>query len=121
MTNVRNIAYIAGFLVAMALTPQLQAQQGPTPLGAPLPQWSREIGEHRFRAPSNWSQTQTWFNRNYNARQFPRIRIVNQPGIKAIHLANRTGRGDWSGMNIYELENGEVRIFVLRRADPPTG
>ncbi|RMG20362.1 MAG: hypothetical protein D6729_03040 [Deltaproteobacteria bacterium] len=85
-------------------------------LGATLPKWAKKIGEHRFRSPWDWHTTMRWVRKTYpNRVEYPRIRIVNQPGIKAIHLKNARRHGDWEGMNIYELEGGEVRIYVLPR------
>ena len=81
-------------------------------LGAALPKYAAKIGEHRYRSPWNWDDTMRWLWKTYPVSRFPRIRIVNQPGIKAIHLRNRRDRG-WSGFNIYEINDGEVRFYVL--------
>jgi hypothetical protein len=45
-------------------------------------------------------------------QQFPRKPVVNQPGVKAVHISNPSGRGAWEGLNIYEA-NDEVRIYVV--------
>jgi len=37
--------------------------------------------------------------------------IVNQPGIKAIHIANPSGK-NFEGLNIYQT-NEEVRIYIV--------
>jgi hypothetical protein len=117
----RNLAYTAALLATLGLllapTRPAHSQDTRVHLGAHLPRWSAPVEENRFRSPWNWEQTITWVNRNYNRNQFPRIRVVNMPGVKAIHLANRTGRGDYSGINIYEMSNGEVRFYVLPRPE----
>ena len=57
-----------------------------------------------------------YFKTAYPSAQFPRRTIVNQPGVKAIHLTNPDGHGGWVGLNIYEA-NDEVRVYVV----PPDG
>jgi len=84
--------------------------------GAWLPGGSARIAEDRYRAPQGWDETLKFYKNMYPPVKYPRRSIVNQPGIKAIHLANGEG-GDWEGLNIYELQ-GEVRIFVLARQKP---
>lgn len=81
-------------------------------LGAPLPDNARKVGEHRYRAATDWEFTMKWLKTAYPAGQYPRRAIVNQPGIKAIHLQNTTGKGQWDGLNVYQA-NDEVRIYVV--------
>ncbi len=57
-----------------------------------------------------------YFKTTYPSAQFPRHTIVNQPGVKAIHLTNPDSHGGWEGLNIYEA-NDEVRVYVV----PPDG
>ncbi len=113
----KRFAYITALLALMtiAMLHQSPAFSSNTKvhLGAHLPRWSVPIEENRFRSPWNWDQTTTWINRNYSRGQFPRIDIVNLPGIKAVHLANRSGRGQFTGINIYEMQDGQVRFYVL--------
>ena len=82
--------------------------------GAVLPPGSQQVGEDRYKSPSNYKDTLTWLEKQY--RSYPRKTIVNQPGIRGIHIVNESGRGDWEGLNVYELE-GETRIFVVSRVD----
>ncbi len=116
-----RFAYITALSVALIVVTihprPAHSQNTRVHLGAHLPRWSVPIEENRFRSPWNWDQTTTWLNRNYNRRLFPRINIVNLPGIKAFHLANRSGRGEYAGINIYEMSNGEVRFYVLPRKE----
>lgn len=81
-------------------------------LGAPLPDNARKVGEHRYRAATDWEFTMKWLKTAYPAGQYPRRAIVNQPGIKAIHVQNTTGKGQWDGLNVYQA-NDEVRIYVV--------
>lgn len=82
--------------------------------GAWLPGGSARIAEDRYRAPSGWEETLKFYKNTYPPAKYPRRSIVNQPSIKAVHIVNGEG-GDWEGLNVYELQGGEVRLFVLAR------
>ncbi len=51
----------------------------------------------------------------YPPANYPRTMIVNQPGIKAVHIANPSGKG-FEGLNIYQT-NEEVRIYIVPVAE----
>jgi len=87
--------------------------------GAQLPGGCQQVGEDRYKSPSNWRDTMQWFLDGPRAtyKGYPRSWIVNQPGIRGIHIVNNSGKGEWEGLNIYELDN-ETRIFVVSK-DPP--
>ncbi len=84
--------------------------------GVQFPDRTTKVGERRYRVPQDWENTMKYFKTAYPSAQFPRRTIVNQPGVKAIHLANPDGHGGWVGLNIYEA-NDEVRVYVV----PPDG
>jgi len=84
--------------------------------GVQFPDKTMKVGERRYRVPQDWENTMKYFKAAYPSAQFPRRTIVNQPGVKAIHLANPDGHGGWVGLNIYEA-NDEVRVYVV----PPDG
>ena len=84
--------------------------------GVQFPDRTVKVGERRYHVPQDWENTLKYFKTVYSTAQFPRRTIVNQPGVKAIHLANPDGRGGWVGLNIYEA-NDEVRVYVV----PPDG
>jgi len=83
--------------------------------GVQLPDKSSKVGERRYRCPQDWENTLKYFKTVYPTATYPRRSIVNQPGVKAIHIANPSGKG-WSGLNVYEA-NEEVRVYVV----PPEG
>lgn len=85
---------------------------GELELGAPIPENARKVAEHRFRAPSDFEGTMKFYKTALPATQYPRKNIVNQRGVKALHIANTSGKGAWEGLNIYEA-NEEVRIYVV--------
>jgi hypothetical protein len=84
--------------------------------GVQFPDRTTKVGERRYRVPQDWENTLKYFKTTYPSTQFPRRMIVNQPGVKALHLANPEGHGGWVGLNIYEA-NDEVRVYVV----PPDG
>jgi hypothetical protein len=84
--------------------------------GVQFPDRTTKVGERRYRVPQDWEATMKYFKTAYPSTQYPRRMIVNQPGVKAVHLANPEGHGGWVGLNIYEA-NDEVRVFIV----PPDG
>jgi hypothetical protein len=83
--------------------------------GAVLPPGSTQVGESRYRSPLSYAETVTFFGKQYGKN--PRKSIVNLPGLRGFHIVN-TEKGEWDGLNVYELE-GETRIFVVGR-EPDT-
>ena len=83
--------------------------------GVQLPDKASKVGERRYRCPQDWEATLKYFKTVYPTATHPRRSIVNQPGVKAIHITNPSGKG-WAGLNEYEA-NDEVRVYVV----PPEG
>jgi hypothetical protein len=79
-------------------------------LGATLPENARQVGEHRYKSPSDWEGTMKFYKKVYSPSTWRNV--INQPGVKAIHIPNPSGKGEWLGLNIYEA-NEEVRIYVV--------
>ena len=85
--------------------------------GVQLPDGSEKVGENRYRSSRrDFEQTLDYFKATLPAGNYPRRSIVNQPGVKAVHIANPSGR-KFEGINIYQA-NDEVRIYVIA-AEPP--
>lgn len=81
--------------------------------GAHLPDRSTRIETNRYRIERNYADALKFFRTIYPPAKYPRRQIVNQPGIKAVHIENPAPRpGGWDGLNVYELQ-GETRVFVL--------
>jgi hypothetical protein len=80
-------------------------------LGAQLPDEARKVAELRYRTSKDWDDTKKYFKNVYPLDKFPRRDIIAQPGIRAMHITNPSGKG-WEGINIYQA-NDEVRIFVV--------
>ncbi len=80
--------------------------------GVVLPNWSRKIGPNRYRAPGQYADTLKFFDKQYASN--PRKPIVNQPGLRGVHIVNR-GPGSWAGLNVYEVGQ-ETRIYIVPRS-----
>lgn len=89
-----------------------------TASGAQLPDGAQKVGENRYRAPRDFDETLKYYRTVYPAQAYPRKSIVNQPGVKAVHIVNPSGK-NFEGLNIYEA-NDEVRIYVVPVAPPPS-
>jgi hypothetical protein len=107
------------FLTAAVLLTAFSAgaQAGMVVRGAVLPAGSVQIAEDRYKSPRNYVDTLSFYSKVY--RDKPRKTIVNQPGIRAVHIVN-DGSGDWEGLNVYELD-GETRIFIVPRTRTQRG
>lgn len=79
--------------------------------GVQFPDDIQKVGENRYRAPGDFEETIKFYRTVYPPGQYPRKDIVNQPGVKAFHIVNPSGK-IFEGLNIYEA-NDEVRIFVV--------
>ncbi len=86
--------------------------------GVQLPDGIQKVGENRYRAPEDFEATLKYYRTVYPTGSYPRKSIVNQPGVKAVHIVNPSGK-NFEGLNIYEA-NDEVRIYVVPAAPKPT-
>ena len=81
--------------------------------GAALPDGARAVEANRYRLDKSYEEALKFFKTVYPPAKYRRTTIVNQPGVKAVHIANPEAKpGGWEGLNVYEL-NGEARVFVL--------
>lgn len=83
--------------------------------GALLPGSAQKVGENRYRVQEDYETVVKFYRTAYPASAYPRKLIVNQPGVKATHIANPNGK-NFEGLNIYQA-NDEVRIYVIPAAD----
>ena len=81
-----------------------------------LPDSAHKVAENRYKAVGDWDSVLKFYKTALPNTLYPRKPIVNQPGIKAQHIANPSGKGGWEGLNIYET-NDEVRIYVVVAPD----
>jgi hypothetical protein len=101
---------LCSLLVVLSAAPLAWADN--TELGALLPDGAHKVAEHRFRSPTDFEGTLKFYGKVYDKKDYPRRVILNQPGIKAVHIANPSGKSAWEGLNISEA-NEEVRIYVV--------
>jgi len=83
--------------------------------GALVPDGSEKVGESRYRSRQDFEATLKFYKVVYPLASYPRKSIVNQPGIKAVHIVNPSGK-NFEGLNIYQA-NDEVRIYVIPVGD----
>ena len=83
--------------------------------GANLPDGAQKVAENRYRVAGDFETTIKHYKSVYPPANYPRTMIVNQPGIKAVHIANPSGKG-FEGLNIYQA-NEEVRIYIVPVAE----
>jgi hypothetical protein len=119
----RKTSWITGAAFAAALTlvggPALAADKV---LGLEMPSYSKKLEETRYQSPRNFEKTVKFFKDYFRGwRGVVWHREVNLPSVKYVHIENKNEKAKWSGVNIYEMPGGKVRIFVLERiaADAP--
>jgi len=108
------MAIFAAFGVWSGISAGAATAAEPSAYGAILPNGAHQVGKDRYQSPSGFGETLKFYSKVYSVEHYPRKAIADLPGVRAIHLVNG-GRGEWEGLNIYEL-NGSTRIFVLSRS-----
>jgi hypothetical protein len=84
-------------------------------LGVTLPEDARKIGENRYEVERKYEELLRFFRTTYPPAKYPRRAIIDQPGVKALHIENPEAKpGTWEGLNVYELK-GAPRIYVLAK------
>jgi hypothetical protein len=81
-----------------------------------LPDGAVKVDEDRYRLPQPWDDAVKFYRATYPPAKFPRRTLRNQSGVRAMHIGN-SAKGEWEGANLYETPRGEVRVFVLPKAE----
>lgn len=85
--------------------------------GFTLPGGAVKVDDHRYRLPQTYEEALKWYRGTYPPAKYPRRTLVNQGGVRAMHLRNpKPGdpkEGEWEGANVYEFAKGEVRVYIL--------
>jgi hypothetical protein len=111
LTMQRLTRYKPALVAVLLLSPA--AALSTSVAGASLPDGAQSLGENRFKLTKNWEDALKFYKSVYPPAKYPRKSIVNQPGIKAVHIENPDPKpGSWDGLNVYEMQS-EVRVFVL--------
>lgn len=119
LDSLKDLAYKARPLGAVVVALGWMVAAAETVSGAQLPDGSQRVGENRYRAPGDFDKTLEFYKVVYPANAYPRRAIVNQPGVKAIHISNPSGK-NFEGLNIYQ-SNDEVRLYVVPLQALPGG
>lgn len=82
--------------------------------GVQLPDGAARVGERRYRSPKDFEDTLTYFRTVYPAATYPRRTVINQAGVKAVHISFPPGKSV-EGINVYEDRETlrEVRIYLV--------
>ncbi len=88
----------------------------PEELGVTLLPSANRIEPHRYTAGRDWEATTKFFREKFrSAKNVRTFREVSLPNVKYIHYDNTNETSLWQGINVYQLKNGQVRIYVLPR------
>ena len=69
----------------------------------------------RYESSRSYDDTVDFYRRVFQRTGGVRwYNIVNQPTVKAKHVASLRSKTKWQGINIYERQ-GKVRIFIVPR------
>ena len=109
-----RLRIVAIFIVGAAITGY--AFQS-SPANRPWPPGVQKVGENRYRAPGSFDDTLKYYRTVYPAQAFPRKPVVNQPGVKAVHIVNHSVK-KFEGLKMYEA-NDEVRIYIVPAPPAP--
>lgn len=115
-TGRRMLVNMACLAVMCLLVAPAQAANEPKVHGLTLVPWSKKIDEDRYRSARDWKGTLKFFKERFRGSSHVKWhREVNLPKVKFVHLQSLREKWNWSGLNIYQLPNGEVRLYVLKR------
>ncbi|MBC7794262.1 MAG: hypothetical protein H7Z43_11195 [Clostridia bacterium] len=114
-TKLVTIWAFAGTL--FALMPTASAE---VPIKVPLAPGATPLSElGRYKVTRGFDDLVEYYKRQFKSE--PGVRwysIINQPGLRAKHLASLRKNTEWEGINIYERGN-EVRLYVVPRGKRP--
>lgn len=119
--TVRSATRVPVLAVAFALSLSLPAlaESQPKAHGLELVPWSKKVEDARYQSGRDWEGTLKYFRDKFRGWKGIRWhREVNLPTVKYIHIQNLNAKARWSGVNVYQLPSGEVRMYVLKRVSP---
>jgi hypothetical protein len=87
------------------------ADVGERVLGAALPNYAHKVAELRYRVAEDWDGIIKFYGREYPKKNYVWKDVIKQPGVRAFHIENPSGKG-WEGINVYEA-NDEIRVYVV--------
>ena len=112
----RFILALALALAVLSTSSPGLAASGPEELGLELVPYARKIGERRYQSQRDYDATLKFFKDKFkNTRAVRFFREVSLPAVKYTHFESTNDKTAWEGVNVYQLKNGEVRVYVLPR------
>ncbi len=114
--SARSLRTVVVVAIALALSSSASAANGPEDLGITLLPSADKIGEHRYTAGRDYEATTKFFREKF--RGLPKVRTyreVSVSNVKYVHYENSNETSAWQGINVYQLKNGQVRIYMLPR------
>jgi len=110
---------LAAVALAVMSSSSSLAANGPEDLGITLLPTSSKIGEHRYSSGRDYEATTKFFKEKFRGLAKVRTyREVSLPNVKYVHYENTNETSAWQGINVYQLKNGQVRIYMLPRLKP---
>lgn len=109
-------------LAVVALLSSSAAVAGaPEEFGFTLMPSARKIGAHRYQSDRNYDATLKFFREKFRPFKAVRwMREVSLPGVKYVHIENDNPQSGWDGINVSQMPDGSVHVFILERARPAT-
>ena len=75
---------------------------------------AKELSAGRYESPRDYEHTLKFFRDKFRGWKDVRtFREVSLPTVKYVHIQNNSTNAAWSGINIYQLRSGQVRVYVL--------
>jgi hypothetical protein len=105
-------------LIALLAAASAHAAEGFKARGFILPDGAVKIDDDRYRLSQPWDEAVKFYRRAYPPAKYPRRSLRSQTPVRALHIANPAG-GEWDGVNLYEANRGEVRLFILASRQAP--
>ncbi len=119
MTHHRSpiVAVTVVSIALVAATASLaQAQRNIEVHGLELVPWSKKVDGDRYISGRDFEGSLKHFRDKFRGWKTIRwSREVSLPTVKYVHIENLSDNAPWQGVNIYQLRNGEVRLYVLPR------
>jgi len=112
----RTLLALVALIVLAFATSSARAAGGFQARGFWLPDGAVKVDEDRYRLPQPWDDAVKFYKATYPPAKFPRRTLRNQSGVRAMHIGNSV-KGEWEGANLYETPRGEVRVFVMPKAE----
>jgi hypothetical protein len=104
-------------ILALSLSAQTARADAFKVHGVTLPNGAVRLGDDdRYRLQETFDAALKYFRGVYRPEKYPRRLIVNQPGIKAVHIENPDPQSEWEGLNLYVYQ-GETRLYILERKE----